>query len=106
MSSCGCKNSCKCHNETLHEHYMFFGNLETIKRMVDELLSLEPNKIDSILNEHNWAVDHIATSTDDIAEVYNFLVNLDSKDTPEITSLNNDSIYIETFESFTFKNKK
>lgn len=60
------------HQET--NNYMFFGNLKTIKRLVDELLEMNESEIDSILtNGHNWAVDHIATSKDDIEEVFNFL---------------------------------
>jgi hypothetical protein len=62
------------HHET--ENYMFFGNLETIKRYVDQLLEMNPAQVDEILtNGHNWAVDHIVSSKDDIEEVYNFLVN-------------------------------
>lgn len=58
------------------ENYMFFGNLETIKRCVDSLLEMDPAKVDEVLrNGHNWAVDHIVSSKDDVEEVYNFLVN-------------------------------
>lgn len=58
------------------ENYMFFGNLQTIKRLVDKLLTLDPAKVDSILsNGHAWADDHIATSKDDIEEVFDFLIN-------------------------------
>jgi len=59
------------HNET--QNYMFFGNLQTIKRLVDEMLEMDESKLDNILKEHNWALDHIATSKDDIEEVFNFL---------------------------------
>jgi hypothetical protein len=35
---------------------------------------MEPNKIDSLLDDgHAWATDHIATSKDDVEEVYGFL---------------------------------
>lgn len=62
------------HHES--ENYMFFGNLETIKRCIDELLLMDPLKVDSLLkNGHNWAVDHVVSSKDDIEEVYNFLKN-------------------------------
>jgi hypothetical protein len=60
------------HQET--QNYMFFGNLQTIKRLVDELLKMDDSEVDSILsNGHNWALDHIATSKDDVEEVFNFL---------------------------------
>jgi hypothetical protein len=58
------------------ENYMFFGNLETIKRHAEMILALNPMQVDSILKDgHSWAVDHIATSKDDIEEVCNFLQN-------------------------------
>jgi transcriptional regulator with PAS, ATPase and Fis domain len=53
------------------QNYMFFGNLKTIKRLVDKMLEAE---VDTMLtNGHNWALDHIATSKDDVEEVFNFL---------------------------------
>lgn len=65
-------NSLKEHGET--SNYMFFGNLKTIKRLVDEMLEMDESKVDAmLLNGHNWAVDHIATSKDDVEEVFNFL---------------------------------
>ena len=66
-------------NEKINEHqeqqnYMFFGNLKTIKRLVDEMLEMDEAEVDAILtNGHNWALDHIATSKDDVEEVFNFL---------------------------------
>ena len=59
-------------------NYMFFGNLKTIKRLVDEMLEMDESEVDAILsNGHNWAVDHIATSKDDVEEVFNFLAGHD-----------------------------
>lgn len=56
------------------QNYMFFGNLKTIKRLVDKMLEMDESEVDSILtNGHNWALDHIATSKDDVEEVFNFL---------------------------------
>jgi len=55
-------------------NYMFFSNLKQMHRMAEELLSMDKTAIDSVLtNGHNWASDHIATSKDDVEEVYNFL---------------------------------
>ena len=55
-------------------NYMFFGNLKTIKRLVDEMLEMDEATVDNMLsNGHNWALDHIATSKDDVEEVFNFL---------------------------------
>jgi hypothetical protein len=65
------------------QNYMFFGNLKTIKRLVDELLEMDEAKVDQILsNGHNWATDHIATSKDDIEEVFNFLVGYQEEEKP------------------------
>jgi hypothetical protein len=64
------------HQDT--QNYMFFGNLQTIKRLIDEMLEMDESKVDTILsNGHNWAVDHLATSKDDIEEVFNFLAGHD-----------------------------
>lgn len=67
------------HQET--DNYMFFGNLKTIKRLVDEMLEMDESEVDSILsNGHNWALDHIATSKDDVEEVFNFLAGHNDSD--------------------------
>lgn len=62
--------------ENKEVNYMFFNNLKTIKRNIDNLLSLDEAKVDELLkNGHDWAVDHISTSKDDIEEVSNFISN-------------------------------
>lgn len=59
------------HGET--SNYMFFANLMNIHRMCEDLLKMDPKVIDNILtNGHGWATDHVATSKDDIEEVYQF----------------------------------
>ncbi len=56
------------------KHYMFFQNLMTIKHYLEEIMSMDKKKVDELLsNGHDWAVDHLSTSTDDIAEVTNWL---------------------------------
>jgi hypothetical protein len=58
------------------QNYMFFANLHTMKREIEAMLELDPMKVDHVLkNGHGWATDHIATSTDDVQEVSNFLKN-------------------------------
>jgi hypothetical protein len=70
-------NESNLHSET--SNYMFFGNLKTIKRLVDEMLEMDEAKVDAMLSDgHNWAVDHIATSKDDVEEVFNFLAGHDN----------------------------
>ena len=65
-------------NHEGHElnNYMFFQNLHTLKNAIDEMLELDPHEVDQILtNGHGWALDHIATSVDDVEEVYHFMAN-------------------------------
>ena len=63
------------------QNYMFFGNLKTIKRLVDKMLEMDEAEVDSMLtNGHNWALDHIATSKDDVEEVFNFLAGHDESE--------------------------
>ena len=88
-------SSLKEHNET--SNYMFFGNLKTIKRLVDSMLEMDEAKVDAILsNGHNWAVDHIATSKDDVEEVFNFLAGHNS---PEHDEFHHEEEPIEQEES-------
>jgi hypothetical protein len=55
------------------KHYMFFRNLISAKHNIDEILGMDPDKIDDLLeNGHDWAADHIATSKDDVEEVHSF----------------------------------
>lgn len=67
------------------KNYMFFQNLKTIKNCVDRMLELDSNNVDELMNDHDWASDHIATSKDDIQEVCDFLCNMvgDSNSTHE-----------------------
>lgn len=98
--------SMKEHKET--KNYMFFGNLQTMKRLIDEMLKMDESKIDEILKEHNWALDHIATSKDDVEEVFNFLAghNIDHELTTHV--INKDDVYpvnladsvIKSFQDF------
>jgi hypothetical protein len=43
------------------------------------MLEMDEAKVDAMLSDgHNWAVDHIATSKDDVEEVFNFLAGHDN----------------------------
>lgn len=54
--------------------YMFWQNLETMKESIEHILEMDKNGVNQILTDgHGWALDHIATSTDDVEEVYHFL---------------------------------
>jgi hypothetical protein len=62
--------------ENEQQNYMFFQNLHTIKRMVEKMLQLNPQEVDTLLsNGHAWAVDHISTAADDVGEVGTWLCN-------------------------------
>jgi hypothetical protein len=52
------------------EHYMFFQNLKTIKHNIEEILSMDPTKVDAMISDgHDWAEDHITTAKEDIQQV-------------------------------------
>ena len=64
-------------SNTEESNYMFWGNLEYMKTDIDDLLSMDKDKVNEMLdNGHDWAIDHIATSKDNVEEVTNFLKNL------------------------------
>lgn len=101
--SCGCGGSSdKCASSKSDLNYMFFGNLESLKRMIDELVQMDHTQVDEILKGgHEWAVDHIASSSDDVQEVYNFLKNSVAVPRDKKRDLfAEDDILIKTFESF------
>jgi len=56
--------------------YMFFSNLEQIKRQAELLLDLNEDQIEEILeNGHDWAQDHIAEAKNNMDQVFDFLMN-------------------------------
>lgn len=60
-------------SESKSQNYMFFKNLKNIEKMVTEILDKDEKEIDEILNEHDWASDHISKSMESITHVYKFL---------------------------------
>jgi hypothetical protein len=62
--------------EQSSDRYMFFSNLEQMRRQCDLLLSKKRDEIDSILdNGHDWAQDHIAEAKNNMDQVFDFLMN-------------------------------
>lgn len=58
------------------ENYMFFSNLEQIKRQCELLLSFDKQMIESLLsNGHDWADDHITVSKENMDQVFDFIMN-------------------------------
>jgi hypothetical protein len=56
--------------------YMFFSNLEQIKRQCEILLEKDEDEVESILeNGHDWAQDHIAEAKNNMDQVFDFLMN-------------------------------
>ena len=78
--------------------YMFFSNLEQMRRQCDLLLDLDHNMVESILdNGHDWAQDHIAEAKNNMDQVFDFLMNESKKDGMEL-SMNiddNDMVMME-----------
>jgi hypothetical protein len=62
-------------------NYMFFSNLEQIKRQCEMMLEMDPNQIDEIIqNGHDWADDHISEAKTNMDQVFDFLKNEMSKE--------------------------
>ena len=56
--------------------YMFFSNLEQMRRQCDMLLDMDQDEIESILeNGHDWAQDHISEAKNNMDQVFDFLKN-------------------------------
>ena len=57
-------------------NYMFFSNLEQIKRQCEMMLEMEPAMLDDIIqNGHDWADDHISEAKTNIDQVFDFFKN-------------------------------
>ena len=57
-------------------NYMFFSNLEQIKRQCEILLEMDPNMIDEIIQDgHDWADDHVSEAKNNMDQVFDFLMN-------------------------------
>jgi hypothetical protein len=70
-------------SETEHENYMFFGNIEQMKRQCELLMNEDHGMIDEILKEHDWAQDHIAEAKSLLDQVFDFLMNQTKGDNKE-----------------------
>jgi hypothetical protein len=56
--------------------YMFFSNLQQIRRQAGLILDMNESEIQEILeNGHDWAQDHIATAKESIDQVFDFIMN-------------------------------
>ena len=63
-------------DENRSTRYMFFSNLEQMKRQCEMLLDMDQNEIESILEHgHDWAQDHIAEAKNNMDQVFDFIMN-------------------------------
>ena len=63
-------------HENKSSRYMFFSNLEQMRRQCDLLLDLDHSMIEEILeNGHDWAQDHISEAKNNMDQVFDFLMN-------------------------------
>ena len=66
--------------------YMFFSNLQQMRRQCDLLLDLDQEMVESILeNGHDWAQDHIAEAKNNMDQVFDFIMNESKKDGMEMS---------------------
>ncbi len=78
--------------------YMFFSNLEQMRRQAGLLLDLDEGQIEAILNSgHDWAADHIATAKESFDQVFDFLMNEtnsgDMRKSVDVEDYNNEEDY-------------
>ena len=63
-------------SEQKEVNYMFFSNLQQIKRQCDIMLEMDPDLIEGLLqNGHDWADDHISEAKTNIDQVFDFFKN-------------------------------
>ena len=68
-------------NEQKSERYMFFSNLEQMRRQCDLLLDFDRSTVESILdNGHDWAQDHISEAKNNMDQVFDFMMNETTRD--------------------------
>ena len=72
-------------NEQESSRYMFFSNLEQMKRQCEILLDMDEEEVSSILeNGHDWAQDHIAEAKNNMDQVFDFIMNETERDNSEM----------------------
>ena len=70
------KKSVKEGGDNMTENYMFFSNLKQMHRQIEFLMQINPQVIESILqNGHDWADDHITVAKENMDQVFDFIMN-------------------------------
>jgi len=76
--------------------YMFFSNLEQMRRQCDMLLEMDQSMIEEILeNGHDWAQDHIAEAKNNMDQVFDFLMNETKRDNTSMSMDDDDMVMME-----------
>jgi hypothetical protein len=76
-------------SEQERANYMFFSNLEQIKRQCEMMLEMDQDKLDEIIqNGHDWADDHISEAKTNIDQVFDFFKNEMSKEYVDYEDIN------------------
>ena len=82
--------------EELPSRYMFFSNLEQIRRQCDLLLDLDQEMIQEVLeNGHDWAQDHISEAKNNIDQVFDFLMNESNAEFDSEIRIKRDNVMME-----------
>ena len=85
--------------------YMFFSNLQQMRRQCDILLDMDPEMVEGVLeNGHDWAQDHIAEAKNNIDQVFDFLMNESKKSGMELSMNIDDSDMMNEKWSKQYKN--
>ena len=83
-------------HEEKSQRYMFFSNLEQMKRQCEILLDMEQDMVESILdNGHDWAQDHISEAKNNMDQVFDFLMNETERDGMEMNMDDEDMVMME-----------
>lgn len=57
-------------------NYMFFSNLEQIKRQCELLMEIDESVLEDLLNNgHDWADNHITVAKENMDQVFDFIMN-------------------------------
>jgi ethanolamine utilization protein EutQ (cupin superfamily) len=82
--------------EEKNTRYMFFSNLQQMRRQCDLLLDLDHSMIEEILDSgHDWAQDHISEAKNNMDQVFDFLMNETKKSGMELSMNIDDNDMIE-----------
>jgi len=80
-------------DERRSSRYMFFSNLEQMRRQCDLLLDMDHDMIEEILeNGHDWAQDHISEAKNNMDQVFDFLMNESKEEGTYMSNVDNRDI--------------